>query len=165
MTAGSPKLIVRDYDARRDPLDRRSIPYQLHVSQHETEKRSHDPAARANHRFIGGTIGTFAGGFRFSPAMREYLIPVLPASVAAYRSGWSVWWRNPYLVSRLRVRMGDVSVDALIEVRRDHRDWNAVAAAVEKSLPWLIRRDQLAFKLAREYYRSPQAGPIEKTGA
>ena len=144
------KLLLPDYDQARRSEDRAPIPYAMHTQQVETERRHRDLYAVANTRRLGGTIGTFAGGLRFSPAFGEYIHDVRPADVERMTANWRVWWRNPYLVRGVRKRLGSQVTDALLLLYASGRNYAATAKLVGKPWEWLARHEPRAWQAANK---------------
>lgn len=144
------KLLLPDYDAARRSEERAPIPTSLHTQQVETERRHKDPNALANTRRLGGSIGTFAGGLRFSPAFGEYIHDVRPADVERMTANWRVWWRNPYLVRGVRKRLGSQVTDALLLLYAGGRNYAATAKLVGKPWEWLARHEPRAWQAANK---------------
>lgn len=144
LQAHTPKHVTHDhYPRRADPL-----PLKLHVLQDETV----DSHAKR--------LGHFGGGLRWSPAFGEYIgneASPLEASLAS-NYHWQEWWRSPYLVRYLAARMGIESVQALLALRLNGREYARVALAIGKSPDWLMGRERLAWRLARQMATTERTG-------
>jgi hypothetical protein len=153
LQADTVKLLLPDYDPARRSEERAPIPTSINVVQVETERRQRDPNALANTRRLGGSIGTFAGGLRFSPAFGEYIHDVRPADVERMTANWRMWWRNPYLVRGVRKHLGSQVTDALLLLYASDRNHKAVAKLIGKPWEWLARHEHIAWKTANKVAR------------
>jgi hypothetical protein len=150
LRADTAKLRLPDYDPARRSEDRAPIPTSINVLQVETERRQRDPHAMANTRQLGGAIGTFAGGLRFSPVFNEYIASARPSDVERITANWRYWWRNPYLVRGVRKRLGSQVTDALLLLYASDRNYAAVAKLIGKPWEWIARHEPRAWRAANK---------------
>jgi|GEM_PF-3392671 len=138
------KLRVRDYDRARDPDTR--VPIPLSINTHQDERFGSHPAR----------LGHYAGGLTWSPAFREYIAPVLPASIREERLACWRWWDSEYVTQGvLRAFAGQrdrEAIAAILAVHRQHRDPKRAAAEYGHTVAWLVRMEQRIARYVRETY-------------